>query len=130
MRTLKDEVLASTDARIRTLEEEQGFELVFGISTDFTGFSGHFPGLPILPAFIQLLMGQCALEIHSQRRWSLRCVKRAKFMKTITPGQEVTVRWREQRLEDRLRGSFTLTVNDQKTASFSVEFAETGDPDA
>jgi 3-hydroxyacyl-[acyl-carrier-protein] dehydratase len=127
MRTLKDEVLASTDARIRTLEEEQGFELVFGISTDFTGFSGHFPGLPILPAFIQLLMGQCALEIHSQRRWSLRRVKRAKFMKTITPGQEVTVRWREQRLEDRLLGSFTLVVDDQKAASFSVEFAETGD---
>ena len=130
MRTLKDEVLACTDASIRTLEEKKGYELVFGINTDFTGFSGHFPGFPVLPAFVQLLMGQCALEIHSQRRWSLRCVKRAKFMKTITPGQEVTVRWREQRLEDRLLGSFTLVVDDQKTASFSVEFAETGDPHA
>ena len=127
MRTLKDEVLASTDARIRTLEEKKGYELAFGINTDFIGFSGHFPGFPILPAFVQLLMGQCALEIHSQRRWSLRCVKRAKFMKTITPDQEVTVRWREQVLEDRLLGSFTLVVDDQKAASFSVEFAETGD---
>jgi len=126
MRTLKDEVLASTDARIRTREEKQGYELVFDIGADFTGFSGHFPEFSVLPAFVQLMMGQCALEIHSQRRWSLHHVKRAKFMKTITPDQRVTVRWREQALEDRLQGSFTLWVEGRKVASFSIEFADRG----
>ncbi len=130
MRSLKDEILASTDAKVRTLEEDQGYELVFGIAEDFTGFSGHFPEFPVLPAFVQLLIGQCALEIRSQGPWGLRRVKRAKFMKTISPGQALTVRWHEQVLEDGMQGRFVLWVDDGKAASFSVEFAPGGGPDA
>ena len=122
MSTLRDEIFASADGQARSLEGGRGHELTFCPGRDFIGFSGHFPGHPILPAFVQLLMGQCALQIRSGRKWRLRKVERAKFMKTIPPGQAVKVCWREQPLEDGLRGSFTLLVGDQKMASFTAEF--------
>ncbi|UCG48568.1 MAG: hypothetical protein JSU94_02095 [Phycisphaerales bacterium] len=122
MSTLRDEIVASTDGKARTLEGGRGHEMTFRLGPDFIGFSGHFPGNPILPAFVQLLMGQCALQSRSGRNWRLRKVERAKFMKTIPPGPPVKVRWREQPLEDGLRGSFTLVVGDQKMASFTAEF--------
>jgi 3-hydroxyacyl-[acyl-carrier-protein] dehydratase len=122
MSALRNEIVASTDGQARTLEGGGGYELTFRLGRDFIGFSGHFPGNPILPAFVQLLMGQCALQIRSGRNWRLRKVERAKFMKTIAPGQAVKVCWREQPLEDGLRGSFSLLVGDQKMATFTTEF--------
>ncbi|MCP4450384.1 MAG: hypothetical protein GY809_02910 [Planctomycetes bacterium] len=126
MRSLKDEVWACTDAEIRTLEAEKEYELIFEFPKDFTGFSGHFPQFPVLPAFIQMLIGQCVVEIRSHCPCRPCRVKKAKFMKTITPGQEVTVRWSEQLVGDFLKGSFTLWVDRQKVASFSMEFSCTG----
>jgi len=123
MRTLREEIMASAGTQVRTLEADGGYELTFRFAKDFTGFRGHFPEHPVLPAFVQLLMGQCALGIRSARAWSLRRVKRAKFLKTILPEQPVTVCWQEQPLDDALRCSFTLSMNGEKAAVFTLEFA-------
>lgn len=123
MRTLREEIIACTDGQVRTLEADRGYELVFRFGKGFTGFSGHFPGHPVLPAFVQLLTAQCALQIHSARNWTLRQVERGKFLKTILPDQPVTVRWQEQPLNGDVRCSFTLLVNDQKAAVLTLDFA-------
>ncbi len=123
MRTLREEITASADPVVRTLEADGGHELTFRFAQDFTGFRGHFPEHPILPAFVQLLMGQCALQIRSARAWSLRRVERAKFLKIIAPEQPVTVCWREQPLDDGLRCNFTLSVNGEKSGIFTLELA-------
>ncbi len=124
MRTLREEIMACAGTSVRTLEVEASYDLTFHFEDGFTGFQGHFPGHPILPAFVQLLAGQCALQIRSGRNWSLRRVDRGKFLKTIQPNQPVTIRWQEQPLEDGgLRCSFTLLVNDEKAALFRIEFA-------
>ena len=34
----------------------------YRFAPDFIGFSGHFPGYPILPAFVQVLMVQTMAE--------------------------------------------------------------------
>ena len=126
MLTLRDEIIATADAHVRTVKGGQGYELTFHPGRDFIAFSGHFPGHPVLPAFVQLLMGQCALQIRSAQSWRLRRVGRAKFLKTIHPDQPVTVCWSERPLDEGLRGQFTLMVDGQKAAAFTVEFAAEG----
>ncbi len=124
MRTLREEILACAGTPVRTLEAEGSYELTFRFDDGFTGFRGHFPGHPILPAFVQLLAGQCALQIRSARNWSPRRVDRGKFLQTIQPNQPVTIRWQEQPLkDDGLRCNFTLFVNNEKAAVFRIEFA-------
>lgn len=123
MRVIRDEIIAGADTHIRTLEDNKGYELTFRVGKDFTGFSGHFPGHPVLPAFVQLLMGECALQIRSDRLWRLRKVTRAKFLRTIRPDEPITVCWREEPFGDGLRARYTLLVGDQKAATFTVEFA-------
>jgi 3-hydroxyacyl-[acyl-carrier-protein] dehydratase len=122
MRTLREEILACADTQVRTLDEGRGHELAFRFDKTFTGFQGHFPGHPVLPAFVQLLMGQCAVSLRSARNWRLRQVERSKFLKTIQPDQSVTVRWQEQPLNDHLRCSFTLLADGEKAAVFTLEF--------
>ena len=123
MHTLREEIMACTDGRVRALEVDGGHELVFRFGKGFTGFSGHFPDHPVLPAFVQLLAAQCALQIHSARNWNLRRVERSKFLKIILPDEPVTVRWQEQPQDGDVRCSFTLLVNDQKAAVFTLDFA-------
>jgi 3-hydroxyacyl-[acyl-carrier-protein] dehydratase len=123
MRTLREEIMACAEGQVRILEANQGCELTFRPSDGFTGFRGHFPGHPILPAFVQLLMAECAVRMHSTCPWSLRRIERGKFLKPIGPNEPVTVCWQEQRRDEGLRCSFTLRVGAERAAVFALEFA-------
>ena len=143
MGTLREEIMTCAEGRVRTLETEgpqarstamggpdQGWELTFRFGADFTGFRGHFPGHPILPAFVQLMMAECAVRRHSTRSWSLRRVERGKFLRPIAPNEPVTVCWQEQARNGGLRCGFTLRVGAEKAAVFTLEFAAEEGPDA
>ena len=123
MRTLREEIMACADAQVRVLEANQGYELTFHPDDGFLAFRGHFPGHPILPAFVQLLMGECAVRLHTARPWCLRRVERAKFLRPIGPKEPVTACWQEQPREDGLRCHFTLRVGAERAAVFALEFA-------
>ena len=123
MNTLRNEILACADGPARRGEDGDEYELTYRFGADFMAFSGHFPGHPILPAFVQLLAGECAIQSRAERNMVLLHVKRAKFLKPIEPGQEITIRWRERPLDHGVRGSFTLLVDDEKAASFTLEMA-------
>ncbi len=127
MRTLREEIMACSAGQVRILEANQGCELTFRFGDDFIGFRGHFPGHPILPAFVQLLAAEYAVRLHDARPWSLRRVERSKFLKPIGPNEPVTVCWQERPGDDSLRCSFTLRVGAEKAAVFTLEFvAEEG----
>jgi 3-hydroxyacyl-[acyl-carrier-protein] dehydratase len=130
MGTLREEIIACAEKPVRTLEGGRGYELAFVFGEQFTGFQGHFPGHPVLPAFVQLMTGQCALCIRSGRNWRLRRVDRGKFLKTILPGRAVTVRWQEQPQNPGLRCSFTLLADGEKAAVFTLEFDAEDSPHA
>jgi 3-hydroxyacyl-[acyl-carrier-protein] dehydratase len=135
MRTLREEIMKRADGPARsvgcdvpTITGEKGvhgtpYELTFRFGDDFLGFQGHFPGHPILPAFVQLLLGECAVRRRSDRPWILRRVERAKFLRPIQPNEPVTVCWQEQPQEGGLRCSFTLRVGSEKAAVFTLELA-------
>lgn len=62
---------------------------VFG--PDFPGFSGHFPGRPILPAVLQIMAANQLVEAATGQRLSPSAIERAKFVHPIVPGAVVEI---------------------------------------
>jgi 3-hydroxyacyl-[acyl-carrier-protein] dehydratase len=67
----------------------------YRFSGDFIGFSGHFPGDPVLPAIAQILAALDLAERMKGRPLVLTGVRNAKFHLRIGPGDEVRVECRE-----------------------------------
>jgi 3-hydroxyacyl-[acyl-carrier-protein] dehydratase len=127
---LRDEIIASTDKNIKSLEGGRSYEMTFNFDKSFTGFKGHFPQYPVLPAFVQLMTGECAVRLRTARDWRLSRIQKAKFLKTILPGQTVNVRWDEQPADKYLRCSFTILVGEEKAAVFTIELTPEENADA
>ena len=90
---------------------------------DFIGFSGHFPGNPILPAFVQILTALTLTEIYKGRPLKAASVEKAKFRIPLQPDQEIEVACR-QRAVGKLSGcDARLTVSEGLAASFRISFS-------
>ncbi len=116
MSRIRREIRNSTVESIRA--NGDGFCFTCRFMGDFVGFQGHFPGYPVLPAFIQILAAQVAVEDHTGSPLVLRQVKRAKFMKTIRPGDDVRIVWSEEEKDGSLISRVTITVSGEKAAVF------------
>jgi 3-hydroxyacyl-[acyl-carrier-protein] dehydratase len=95
-------------------------EQSFCFSSDFVGFSGHFPDYPILPAVLQVLLAQLVAEAIVGRPLQVVSLSRAKFVRQMRPDEKIDVALdcREQGAD--LRCSVTLQVGDEKAASFTL----------
>lgn len=71
--------------------EEGGWSREYMLDASFPGFAGHFPGHPILPAVVQLLMARMTLEEGLGRPLRLSGVPQAKFTVPLTPGEVIAV---------------------------------------
>ena len=58
---------------------------------DFPGFSGHFPGRPILPAVLQIMAANQLVEAATGQRLVSAAIERAKFVQPIVPGAIVEI---------------------------------------
>lgn len=79
--------------------EDGGWTWRFCFKADSAVFAGHFPGRPVLPAVVQLLMAQIALEACG-RHVNLTRVPQAKFMAPIEPGDDIVLFLSEGRREN------------------------------
>jgi 3-hydroxyacyl-[acyl-carrier-protein] dehydratase len=89
---------------------------------DFIGFSGHFPGYPILPAFIQVLTALVLMEEVKGVELTLESLKKGKFHIEIKPDTTVEVTCRERmmpgistieadlRVDGKLASTFVLVT--------------------
>ena len=102
---------------------EDGYERTFTFGESFVGFQGHFPGRPILPAVVQLLAAQIAVESRVGKKLVLRRTKRAKFLRTIGPGDLVVMRWSEETRDGEIVCKAQLSVEGEKAAAFSLVLA-------
>lgn len=98
-------------------------EQSFCFTEDFLGFAGHFPGYPILPAILQILMAQLVAEqIHGERLEFLS-LERAKFTRELHPGDQIRVQVAFGEASELLRCRAELHCGAEMAASFTLTFA-------
>lgn len=73
----------------------------FRFEEGFTGFAGHFPGNPVLPAFVQICMARLLWSRFAGEKF---LVKSAKFMKPVRPGEEIEMRLSGNEISLRVSG--------------------------
>jgi len=93
----------------------------FNFAPDFQGFAGHFPGYPLLPGVVQLLIAQTLVESALGTRPVLKEVVGAKFLEQLLPGREIVVKC-QARDASRLAWNARLEVEGRLAASFQLHF--------
>jgi 3-hydroxyacyl-[acyl-carrier-protein] dehydratase len=123
MDTLKTAISLSATGPVR--ETEQGtFVKSYSFAPDFIGFSGHFPGYPVLPAFLQVLTVLSTAEEVRGRPLTLISIVKAKFRIEIHPGQAVEVQYRERAVREATGFEATLTVAEGLAASLLLTVSD------
>jgi 3-hydroxyacyl-[acyl-carrier-protein] dehydratase len=123
MDNLRFAIRSSASGPVR--ETEPGtFIRSYCFAPEFIGFSGHFPGYPILPAFIQMLTVLVMAEEVKGRRLKVLTLEKAKFQMEVFPGKKIIVQYREGMIKGKKRLEATLTVGESPAASFLLTFTE------
>jgi len=100
----------------------------FSFAPDFLGFSGHFPGYPVVPAVVQVLTAQMLAEAATGRPLRLAVLDNAKFLIQLHPEDVITVRCRQKSVSSPQHiFDGTLTVAAGLAASFQLVLSE-GEP--
>ncbi len=126
MHKLKQEIVSSVVGQ-KTETDVDGVKQCYRFGADFTGFGGHFPGYPILPAFVQVLTAQTLIEEHCGRRLELATVEKAKFHLPLQPEQEIEVAFRQRQVGGRLVYEARLGVVEGLASAFRLAFVEKGE---
>ena len=98
----------------------------FRFPADFVGFAGHFPGFPLLPGIVQLLLAQCVVEDGTGRPQRLGEVNHAKFLEQVPPEATLTVRCRPRGAQADGWWSARLEIGGRTAATFQLQLAERG----
>jgi 3-hydroxyacyl-[acyl-carrier-protein] dehydratase len=88
----------------------------------FIGFTGHFPGYPVLPAFVQVLTALTVIEEWKGSPFLLASVEKAKFHIELRPDQEIIVQCREFEAKEKTVMEARLTVSEGLAAVFIMHF--------
>jgi 3-hydroxyacyl-[acyl-carrier-protein] dehydratase len=125
MNRLRDGISAAAKGPVR--EKEPGvFAKSYCFPRDFVGFSGHFPGYPVLPAFIQMLTVLISAEEVKGCPLAVISVEKAKFQKEIYPDVTVEVECRDVVVRGKTGLKATLATGDGIAASLVLTFEEAG----
>lgn len=92
----------------------------------FIGFSGHFPGNPVLPAIVQIRAAVSLAEEEVGKTLRLAAVRSAKFLAPIRPDEDVWIRVRRRVDSGIDLCDATLSVAGKTVAAFQLELAEGG----
>ncbi len=97
---------------------------VFMFDEDYPGFSGHFPGQPVLPAIVQLAMIRYLAECVLGGSLLPMGYERTKFRAMIQPGEKVVVDINFTKKEENWSGFFVIQRTDkEQVATGSAEFS-------
>lgn len=94
----------------------------------FIGFSGHFPGNPVLPAIVQVCAVVSLAEEEGGKELRLAAVRSAKFLSPIRPDEEVSIRYRRRIDSGEDIFDATLSVAGKTSAAFQLRLTEEGTP--
>ena len=123
MHALKRAIITSAVGRIEELPADT-VKQRYRFAPDFMGFSGHFPGYPILPAFIQILTAMTVIEQHRDCRLQVSSVQKAKFHIPLHPHQEIEVECQQRQVGNLPGCAARLRVSDGLASSFLIAFSK------
>ena len=117
---MNDLKAAIINAALGTVEDLAADETVgrYLFPRSFIGFDGHFPGYPVLPAYVQVLAALTVIEEWKGLPFQLASVEKAKFHIELRPDQEITVRCREFEAKGKTAIEANLTVEEGLAAVF------------
>ena len=107
-------------SQLEHLPEHGVWRQSFCFAADSAVFAGHFPGHPVLPAVVQLLMVQVVLEAIGQQA-GLVSVPQAKFLAPLGPDVDILLTLSKARRDGRWE--CTLHSGDTLAARMQVEVA-------
>ena len=107
-------------SQLEHLPEQDAWQQNFCFAADSAVFAGHFPGHPVLPAVVQVLMAQAALEAMGQAA-DLACVPQAKFLAPLGPDVDILLTLSKGRRVGRWE--CTLHSGEALAARIQVEVA-------
>jgi 3-hydroxyacyl-[acyl-carrier-protein] dehydratase len=102
----------------------------YRFTEDFIGFSGHFPGYPILPAVIQLTTAQSLIEEQKGCELEFDSVQNAKFLHEIKPGEELEFTCTDFMVKEAPGSKVQIRSGDKIKASFYLTFQRKGEKSA
>lgn len=87
----KDPIGKGILASMASVVTQPGGEVEAGMifPLEFVGFSGHFPGYPVLPAVLAIYSGWLLAEISQKHEMELCSIRRAKFAAPILPHEKI-----------------------------------------
>jgi 3-hydroxyacyl-[acyl-carrier-protein] dehydratase len=109
---------------LKTVQNDWPSEIIgkFSFENDFIGFSGHFPGYPILPAVIQLLIAQVLIEKQKGCRIRVTKIVKAKFLSEIRPDDLITVQCADTTTDEIQRNKVTISCGERAVSSFNMSY--------
>jgi 3-hydroxyacyl-[acyl-carrier-protein] dehydratase len=107
-----------------------GITCRYRFSEDFIGFSGHFPGYPILPAVVQLIIAQSLIEEQKGCEQEFDSVQNAKFLHEIKPGEELEITCMDFIVREEPGSKVQIRAGDKIKASFILTFKHKGEKSA
>ncbi|MBT3286493.1 MAG: hypothetical protein HN380_04035 [Victivallales bacterium] len=89
----------------------------FCLGSDLACYQGHFPGEPVTPAVVEILLAQTVLEDTLGQPLRLRRVEGGEFRRVVKPLERIEVRFNPP-----VDGLYlvTLTVEDTLAAKFKL----------
>ncbi len=99
-----------------------GIEKLYCFDNRFIGFSGHFPGYPILPAVLHLLLAQLLIEEQKGFKIRVRSIEKAKFLSEIKPGDRITVQCVDADTGAGQRSKVKITSDGKILSIFNMHF--------
>jgi 3-hydroxyacyl-[acyl-carrier-protein] dehydratase len=93
---------------IRDEFELKELRAVFVFNAAYSGFGGHFPGRPILPAIVQLASVRFLAELGLKQSVYPVSYSRVKFRGIIQPDERIEVQLQMVKKEAAWVGSFSL----------------------
>ncbi len=97
----------------------------FCYSNEREVFSGHFPGMPIVPGIMQLEMVRFCVAAIMEKKYQIAGIKKAKFIFPIKPGDMIYINLTMNHKTNHIQIRAQLDIDGNTAAKIILKLEET-----